>query len=249
MPKRTIELTRQARLLAVAAALALAGAPAAMAQPAPATPAPAPAPAPAAPAAAPAPAAGAAASAPAPAAGDIAQWVKVCNPKQPAMCSVTKDYVSESGPAPLATFSVQTTPDPKKYALGILVPLGFVFPPGIPINVDGDKKSTAQYVICLPESPQSQAVACIARAEVGDDIVGAMKKGSKLELQLTGGDGKVVSLAFSLAGFSKSFDGPDMGEATVAKQREDAAKIFQEKAAERGKQLIQEQQKQKAGGG
>jgi invasion protein IalB len=225
------------------AALVIAWAPAALAQaPAkPATPAPAAKPA--------APAAAAPAAAPAPTSGDVAQWVKVCNPQQPAMCSVTKDFVSESGPAPLATFSVQTTPEPKKYALGILVPLGFVFPPGIPINVDGDKKGTAQYVICLPESPQSQAVACIARAEVGEDFIGTMKKGTKLDLQLTGGDGKVVPLTFSLAGFSKSFDGPDMGEATVAKQRQEAARIFQEKAAERGKKLIEEQQKQKASGG
>ena len=233
MRNRTIDFTTHLRRAAVAV-LALAWAPVAMA--APATPAPAAAPA--------APSAAAA-----PTSGDIAQWIKVCNPQQPAMCSVTKDFVSGSGPAPLATFSVQTTPDPKKYALGILVPLGFVFPPGIPINVDGDKKGTAQYVICLPESPQSQSVACIARAEVGDDFVGVMKKGSKLELQLTGGDGKVVPLAFSLAGFSKSFDGPDMGEAAVAKQRDEAAKIFQQKAAERGKKLIEEQQKMKAGGG
>jgi invasion protein IalB len=235
------------RSLAVAA-LVIGWVPAALAQAAkPATPAVAP------PAAAPAvkpvpPGAAPPAAAQSGTSGDITQWIKVCNPQQPAMCSVTKDFVSESGPTPLATFSVQTTPDPKKYAIGILVPLGFVFPPGIPLTVDGEKKGAAQYVICLPESPQSQSVACIARAEVGEDFVGTMKKGSKLEMQLTGGDGKVIPLAFSLGGFSKSFDGPDMGEATVAKQREEAAKIFQEKAAERGKKLIEEQQKQKSGG-
>ena len=241
---RKTEIATYVRRLAVAA-LVIGWAPAALAQAAkPATPAaPAPAAKPAAPTA-PAPAA-----AQSPTSGDVAQWIKVCNPQQATMCSVTKDFVSESGPAPLATFSVQTTPDPKKFAIGILVPLGFVFPPGIPLAVDGEKKAAAQYVICLPESPQSQSVACIARAEVGDEFIGTMKKGSKLEMQLTGGDGKVIPLGFSLAGFSKSFDGPDMGEATVAKQREQAAKIFQEKAAERGKKLIEEQQKQKAGGG
>jgi hypothetical protein len=66
---------------------------------------------------------------------------------------------------------------------------------------------------------------------------------------MTAGDSKVVSIEFSLAGFSKSFDGPDLGEAAVAKQREDAAKIFQQKAQERGQQLIEEQRKQKAAGG
>ena len=161
---------------------------------------------------------------------------------------MTKDYVAEAGPNALARFTVQTTADPKKFGIGITVPLGFVFPPGIPISVDGEKKATAQYVICLPESPTTQSVACIAQAQVADDFVSALKKGSKLQLSLTAGDTKTIAIDFSLSGFSKSFDGPDMGEAAVAKQREEAAKIFQQKAQERGKQLIEEQRKQKSGG-
>jgi invasion protein IalB len=209
----------------------------------------APAAAPAAPAAAPAPAAEAPAAGGATQSGDVAQWLKVCNPQQPNICSITKDYVAETGPGALARFTIQTTPDPKKFAVAVLVPLGFVFPPGIPITIDGEKKATAQYVICLPESPQSQSVVCVAQVPVADDFIATLKKGSKLQIAMTAGDSKVITIDFSLAGFSKSFDGPDLGEAAVAKQREDAAKIFQQKAQERGQQLIEEQRKQKAAGG
>ena len=233
MSYRTIEFANFARKASCAALMLAWATGTASAQTAPA-PAPAPAPA----------------SAPAPATGDVSQWLKVCNPKQPEICAISKDYVAESGPNALARFAIQTTPDAKKFAIGITVPLGFVFPPGIPISVDGDKKITAQYVICLPESPQAKSsVVCVAQAPVADDFVGALKKGQKLQLQLTSGNSKQINLEFSLAGFSKSFDGPDMGEASVAKQREEAAKIFQQKAQQRGQELIDAQRKQKAGGG
>jgi invasion protein IalB len=184
----------------------------------------------------------------APEGGDNQQWLKVCDPKNPAICMVTKDYIVESGPAALATFSVQGRPEPNKFGVGVTVPPGFFFPPGIPVSIDGKKQATAQYIVCWPDGPKSSRVMCIAQAEVPDDFVAALKKGGTLALQLTTGDGKTVPIEFSLAGFSKTFDGPDMGEAAIAKQREETAKLFQEKAQQRGQQLIEEQRKAKTGG-
>jgi invasion protein IalB len=184
----------------------------------------------------------------APAASDSQQWLKVCDPKNAAVCAVTKDYVVESGPQALATFTVQSTADPKKYGLGITVPPGFVFPPGVPVSIDGAKKTTAQYVVCWPDGPKSTRVMCIAQAQVADDFVTALKKGGAVQLQLTTGDNKTVPIAFSLAGFSKVFDGPDMGQAAITKQREDTAKLFEQKAQQRGQQLIDAQRQGKSGG-
>ena len=182
----------------------------------------------------------------APTGGDVSQWIKVCNPKQATDCAVTKDYVVETGP--LATFTIRTTSDPKKFIVGVTVPPGFIFPPGIPLSIDGVKKTTAHYLICWPDAPKSQHVVCIAQAEVPESFVASMKKGGKLELQLTSGDAGVVPVNFSLGGFSKVFDGPDMGEQALAKQRDQLAKMFQQKAQQRGQQLIDAQRKQEGGG-
>jgi invasion protein IalB len=187
--------------------------------------------------------------APAATGGDISHWLKVCDPKNPAVCAVTKDYIVESGPNALATFTVQTTADPKTFGVGVTVPPGFIFPPGIPISVDSTKISTAQYVLCWPDGPKSTRVMCIAQAQVKDDFVAALKKGGSLQLQLTTGEAKTVPINFSLSGFTAVFDGPDMGEGALVKQREEVAKLFQEKAQQRGQQLIEEQRKAKAGGG
>ncbi len=144
---------------------------------------------------------------------------------------------------------MQTTADAKKLSIGVTVPPGFIFPPGIPISVDGAKKATAKYVLCWPDGPKSTRVMCIAQAQVADDFVTSLKKGGTLEMQLTTGDAKTVPIDFSLSGFTAVFDGPDMGEAALTKQREANAKMFQEKAQQRGQQLIEEQRKAKAGGG
>ena len=129
------------------------------------------------------------------------------------------------------------------------MPPGFIFPPGIPISVDGNKMATAQYVLCWPDGPKSQRVMCIAQAEVADDFVTRPEEGRKLELQLITGDAKTVPIDFSLVRLHQGLRRADMGEAALAKQREDNAKIFQQKAQQRGQQLIDEQRKAKASGG
>lgn len=184
----------------------------------------------------------------APSSSDLSKWLKVCDPKNPSICAVTRDYVVESGPNALATFTIQTTPDPKKFGVGLTVPPQFLFPPGIPISVDGNKKATAQYVVCWPDAPKSPRVMCIAQAQVADDFVTALKKGGTLEIQLTTADNKTVPIDFSLSGFSKVFDGPDMGQQALVKEREDVAKAFQQRAQQRSQQLIDAQRKDKSGG-
>ncbi len=222
MPDRTIEFLRHARPVVAAAVFLMGASAVAMAQSAPAASA---------------------------SASDIQKWIKICDPKNASLCAVTKDYVVESGPQAIATFTVRNSTDPKKFGIGVTVPPGFIFPPGIPINIDGNKLATAHYVVCWPDGPKSTRVMCIAQADASGDFVSAMKKGGTLELQLTTGDAKTVPIDFSLSGFTKVFDGPDMGQQALTKQREETATFFEQKAQQRGQQLIDEQRKAKASGG
>ena len=171
-----------------------------------------------------------------PPAAEIAptQWIKVCDPKDAKICQITEDYGLAGAASPLASISVQTSPDPKKFALGIQVPLGFLIESGIPLSVDGAKKATAQFITCLP-SPQSQTYFCLAQALVDDAFIGSLKTGKDLQLVLTAMDKTSTTLAFPLTSFAGAIDGPD--QAALARQREDAAKILAEKAKQRAKQL------------
>ncbi len=89
---------------------------------------------------------------------------------------------------------------------------------------------------------------CIAQAEATADVVSTLKKGGTVEISLVSANCKSVPIDFSLSGFTKVFDGPDMGEAALTKQREETAKIFQQKAQQRGQQLIDAQRQGKSGG-
>ncbi len=168
------------------------------------------------------------------------EWVKVCDPNNAKVCQVTEDYALAGSPAPISSISVQTSPDPNKFAVGIQVPLGFLLQEGIPISVDGTKKATAQFITCLP-SPQSQTYFCLAQALVDGPFVDALKKGKALQLQLSAPDKTSTRISFPLATFATSYDGPD--QAALARQREDAANVLAQKAKERAKQLEGQQPK------
>ncbi len=177
-----------------------------------------------------------------PAGPDVAptEWVKICDPKDASLCQISEDYLLVGANSAIASISIQTSPDPKKFAVGIQVPLGFMVNAGIPLNVDGTKKATAQFITCVP-SPQSQAYFCLAQALVDDGFIDTLKKAKMLQLSLTGMDKSTATMNFPLTTFAQAYDGPD--QAALARQRDDAAKILAEKAKERAKQLEGQQPK------
>jgi invasion protein IalB len=202
------------------------------------------------PAAAPEAAAPAATAAPAtaPTSPSNAPWLKVCgtdpNTKKEA-CVLTQEIRAESGQA-IASVSLQPTTDPKKFSFGVAVPLGVLMPPGIVINVDGEKRATAHYIICIP-SQQKNPPACIAQAAVTDEFVGFLRKGKKLDLVLVMGQGKTVPIEVTLAGFAKTYDGPGLAKAAAENAQKELAKGLQERAEQARKKLIDQQQKELEG--
>jgi invasion protein IalB len=183
-----------------------------------------------------------AAAQPAPQAPEVVpmQWIKVCDPQNAKLCQISEDYSVAGSATPLSSISIQTTPDANKFGIGIQVPIGFLLPAGIPLVVDGVKKTTAQFITCLP-SPQGQSYFCLAQVMADGDFIAALKKGKALEMQLVSMDKKATTIAFPLDNFTESFDGPD--QAALARQRDDAAKVLAEKAKERAKQLEGQQPK------
>jgi len=191
------------------------------------------------------PASGApATTAPAPAAGNQAtaaaptvapsQWVKVCDPNNAKLCQISEDYGLVGDPAPIGSVAIQTTPDPKKFAVGIQVPLGVRLDEGIPLILDGTKTATAQFLTCVP-APNGPSYFCLAQAVVDNGFINALKKGKMLQLSLASVNKTSKMMDFPLANFTQAFDGPD--QAALARQRENAAKILTEKAQQRAKQL------------
>jgi invasion protein IalB len=195
-----------------------------------------------APAAAPAaPAAQAAPAAP----GAPSPWIKICNTNPQTndeICVVNQELRAETG-QPIAALTIQSTKEPGKYGVGVVVPIGFVLPPGVALAVDGAKKAQAQYTICIPPSAQQPSI-CIAQAVVADDFIGALKKGNKLALVVVNPQNKPIPIEMSLSGFSKTFDGPGVDRAAAEAQRQQLSQALQKSAEEARKKLIEQQQKE-----
>jgi invasion protein IalB len=214
------------RGLAAVAALATASV-AAIAQDAPTTP----------------PTAPAAPSAPAPA---TSEWQKVCTTDQASgneVCGITNQLRAETG-LPIASVTVQWAPATGQFGASVFVPITVILPPGVALTVDGEKKATAPYMICLPQS-QRQTAGCIARTEVKEDFITAMKKGNELALVVMNAAlNKPVPIKISLAGFSKVFDGPGLDPAAAEARSQQLSEALQKSAEEARQKLIEQQQKE-----
>jgi invasion protein IalB len=225
-------LTLAALLLPAVAADAQSAGQAPAAGAAPATPAPA-----AAPAAK--PAAGAASDAP--------LWVKTCrvDPNTKAqICNTAQEVLLNQDGSLRVSLSIQPIGD-KKYGIGGFVPLGFIIPAGVGLAIDGDKKSTAQFMQCNPPL-QDLPPGCFISAQVDDAFIAALRKGNELALVLTNGQNQQLPIKMSLAGFAKSYDGEGIDPVAARAQEVEKSKAFQEQAKAAAQRMI-DKQRQEAG--
>jgi invasion protein IalB len=172
-------------------------------------------------------------------------WLKVCNihPQTKAeICVVTQEVRAETG-QPIAAVTIQKLKDEGKYGVGLVVPIHVRLPEGVTLTVDGEKKATAQYVMCIPQS-QQQPSACVAQAELTEDFISALRKGNELALVVINPQSKPIGIRLSLVGFSKTFDGPGVDRAAAEAQREQLSEALQKSAEEARKKLIEQQQKE-----
>lgn len=172
-------------------------------------------------------------------------WVKVCNnnPQTNAeICVVTQELRAETG-QPIAVATLQLGQEAGKYGFGVVVPIGFVLPPGIALAVDGAKQGTAQYTICIPAS-NNQASVCLAQSPVNEEFVSALKAGNKLTMTVVNPQNRAIPIEMSLAGFSATLDGPGIDRAAAEQQRKQLSDALQKSAEEARKKLIEQQQKE-----
>ena len=162
-------------------------------------------------------------------------WTKVCGKDQAAnkeICYTTRDFVSDQGQPVLAAAIYDVKGDPNKI-VRFLMPLGLLLTPGIRFGVDTAQPTPGRYAICFPNG-------CFAEAQVKDDFINQMKKGTTLSVSVQNQVAREVSFAIPLADFAKGFD----GAAIDPKVLEDQQKALQDELAKR-----QEELRQKLGAG
>ncbi|HEY5798111.1 MAG TPA: invasion associated locus B family protein, partial [Bosea sp. (in: a-proteobacteria)] len=117
--------------------------------------------------------------------------------------------------------------DPNKI-VRFLMPLGLLLQPGIRFGVDNAQPVGGRYAICFPNG-------CFAEAQVKDDFINAMKKGTTLNISVQNQGAREVTFAIPLADFAKGFDGAPIDPKVL----EDQQKQLQDELAKRQEELRQ----------
>lgn len=162
-------------------------------------------------------------------------WTKVCGKDQAAnkeICYTTRDFVSDQGQPVLAAAVYDVKGDQNKI-LRFLMPLGLLLQPGIRFGVDNAQPVSGRFAICFPNG-------CFAEAQVKDDFITAMKKGTNLNVSVQNQGAREVTFSIPLTDFAKGFDGAPIDPKVL----EDQQKQLQDELAKR-----QDELRKRLGGG
>jgi invasion protein IalB len=160
-------------------------------------------------------------------------WTKVCGKDERTkaeVCYTTRDFVTDKGQWIFAAAVYDAKDKRAQKTLRILTPLGFLVPPGIRITVDKGQPVAGRYATCLPHG-------CFAEANVKDDFVTALKKGTSLNVSARNQAGAVVTFAVPTEGFAKAFDGPPIDPQVLAEQQKKMQEELQKRSEELRKRL------------
>ncbi|MDX3806407.1 invasion associated locus B family protein [Bosea thiooxidans] len=155
-------------------------------------------------------------------------WTKVCGKDQAAnkeICYTTRDFVSDQDQPVLAVAIYDVKGDPNKI-VRFLMPLGLLLQPGIRFGVDSTQPTGGRYAICFPNG-------CFAEAQVKEDFINAMKKGTNLNVSVQNQGAREVTFQIPLADFAKGFDGAPIDPKVLEEQQ----KKLQDEVAKRQEEL------------
>jgi invasion protein IalB len=161
-------------------------------------------------------------------------WLKVCGKDPNAgkeICYTTRDFVSDQGQPVLAVAVYDVKGDPQKI-VRFLMPLGLLVQPGLRFAADNGKSEQGRYAICFPNG-------CFAEANVKDDVIAALKKGTTLNISVQNQFTREVTFQVPLAGFGKAFDGAPIDPAVLEQQQKQLQEQMQKQADEMRKKLEQ----------
>ena len=164
------------------------------------------------------------------------EWTKVCGKDDAAgaeVCYTTRDFVSDQGQPVLAVAIYDIKAQQPQKVIRFLMPLGLLVQPGIRFAVDQGQPNPGRYAICFPNG-------CFAEAQVKDDFVSALKKGTTINVSVQNQAGREVTFAVPAAGFAKAFDGAPIDPKVLEEQQKKLQEELQKKSDELRKRLEQQ---------
>lgn len=127
-------------------------------------------------------------------------WTLQCRKQgtQTGPCRMVQRVRNEQANRDMMAVIVANPPQGAPF-VNFIVPLGVNLQAPLPISVDGSQVGQAAYLTCTQEG-------CVARLQVNDQALTAMKQGRQLQIQLTSLRGQQQQLSASLLGFTDAYN-------------------------------------------
>ncbi len=162
------------------------------------------------------------------------EWTKVCGKDQNTnseICYTTRDFVSDQNQPVLAMAVYDVKGQQAQKVVRFVMPLGLLLQPGLRFAVDQGQPTAGRYVMCLPNG-------CFAEAQVKDDFINSLKKGTNLNVSVQNQMGRELTFAVPAAGFAKSFDGPPIDPKVLEEQQRKLQEELQKKSEEMRQKML-----------
>ncbi len=126
-------------------------------------------------------------------------WVVRCVATNKPPCTAHQQISNDKGQQ-IVSLLIGYNPEEKRYPLRVELPLGIVLPPGVLLKVDEAAEFPGLVVTrCLGSG-------CLVEMLASEEMLTAMRKGTKGAFVVRTADGKAVALVFSLVGFSAALE-------------------------------------------
>lgn len=173
-----------------------------------------------------------------PAAGEErGAWVKVCNKGEQTdnkeLCLTSQELRTDDGRF-VASAAIRELEGNEKKTFIMALPPGMLLQPGVRVQVDENAHIEGKYAICFPN-------ACYAELPIDANFIAGLKRGNKLTVTALNQQGKGVAFPLTLAGFTKTYDGPPIDAKQLEAQQQKLQSELQKRAEEARQKLLQQQ--------
>jgi invasion protein IalB len=167
--------------------------------------------------------------------GPQPDWVKLCSTDPQTkkdICQTSRDLRAETGQT-LASVAIREDKTGGKRVMIMAIPPGMQIQPGIRVVVDQQQPVLAKFSVCFPN-------VCLVETEATDALVGALKKGTTLNLQALNVQARGVVFPIALAGFGKAYDGAPLDPKAFQTGQKKLSDELKKRAEEEAKKLSEQ---------
>ena len=151
------------------------------------------------------------------------RWIKLCNkapiktakdakPENKEICLTHFERLNEYTGLVLISIAIRKIEGQKKDHFVVIIPPGFVIPPGIQVTIDKGKPVKVPYFSCIPSG-------CTAEIAVTPELMGQMKKGKEMIVAAINPERKVIGFKVPLKGFVPALGGKPMDNKAYYQER------------------------------